>query len=624
MAVTANRIRAVLGAHAATVEEALAFLFPDPDRPVNLDGLRETAEEGDDLADVLAAVLNDSGTSGSFIAFLGARGIELRPLQPNAPIWDAVRRRRGAESAIPEPEPNDFPFDPLAAFATRARQFRCRILLDRRVMGSGAFVSARLVLTAAHVIEELICARQPQPALPGADPAAVPAAGPHLHQIRILASDGRRYPARLVWHSPVHACEHDGGLPPPAEAASHRDVALLRVLLPLGHSYGHIELPPQPVEWTGPRMLALVHYPRGKARGFVSGRVLRRKDDIRLQHDIATEPGSSGGPGFDTDLRFIGLHQGRTGGRGRLVPHSQFAAEPAFLDAIRQDCPPRYLWSLDGNLDGPIIIGRQQFFAGLAAMVEQPDSLLRGLWIRRLDTSRATGLGFSFDMLRAFLASQRPAAQAMVRDVLWRVPTALSTENLLDGLARMALDRPAAEAHAGVRGHETSRVAEQRDRAQRLAQELQRRAEAEDRIFWFFLETPPGGELAEPVLAEFEHLVEWLVAHRNLRLILAGFEQYALAPLRFQNAEEALTARRPGLLVDPLGRFTDADIAVTLAAMLRDLTGEEALDPMLAEDMVRQVTHGLPQLHPGIYDFDHMRRATRRLQSCVRKRMGMR
>lgn len=147
---------------------------------------------------------------------------------------------------------------------------------------------------------------------------AAPAAGeehPHLPALQVVASDGEPYSARYVWHSPVHENDRLGRLPSGPGAADHRDVALLRVMLPLGQSYGRIELPDPPISWSGPRLLALVHYPDGERRGFCTGRVLREADtDLRLRHNVRTAPGSSGGPGFDRNLEFIGLHQGRRRG----------------------------------------------------------------------------------------------------------------------------------------------------------------------------------------------------------------------------------------------------------------------------------------------------------------------
>ena len=610
-AVSPASLRPVLKQHEPVVAEALAVLFPSPDAPVNLEGLRMAAWGDEDLADVLAGVLRKSKTAPSFAAFLAARGIALRRPKCPADILDAPAAAPSDLPPIAQPPDGDFPFEALAAFATRAAAFRCRIQLDGEILGSGAFVSARLVLTAAHVVERLLAA--------SGGPA-----GPKPPVPWVVASDGRRHRARLVWHSPVFPGEYKGEIPGDTAAAQHRDVALLRVDMPLGQSYGHLDLPDPVVDWQGPRLLALVHYPQGRQRGFVPGRMLRvGPGDIRLRHDIRTAPGSSGGPGFDRDLRFVGIHQGRLNGGGRMVPHGQFAADPGFRGAIAGDVPPRYLWSLDGDPDGPIIVGRGRFFAGLAAMQDHPHSPLRGIWVRRLDMSRMTGLGFSFEMLRAFLARWRGPGDPAPQDRILRVPVAMGDRDLIAALARLALDGDAVEAHAGVREGETSDVAAQGDRAGHLAEAMGRRAQDQGRRCWLFFEAPPGGMLAEPARTQFEHLVDRLVLHGNLRLILAGFEQYALTPLRFQSEDEALTAARPGLLVDPLGHFTGKDVEVTIDAMLRDLAPSDLPDRPVLDWMVGRVTKELRQADAFSYHFDELPRAIDRIRAGVKLQVGL-
>ncbi|MEW9920940.1 serine protease [Marimonas sp. MJW-29] len=614
MPITAENLRDVLQRHAPVVELALEQLFPDPVRPMNLDGLRVLAQDGQDLADVLKQVIDQRNLGDSVEAFLNARGIELIP-RSEAETWDQnIPPLAGA--AIPEPVPNDFPLEKIGGFALRASAFRCRIEVDGVTEGSGAFISNRLVLTAAHVIDKVIAAERQAEEDGGAAPA--------LPKITVKTSDGREYEARCVWYSPVHDSERNGQLPPAAEVDKHRDAALLRVGLPLGLSYGYCTLPEPPVDWVGSRLMTLVHYPQGNIRGLTRGRVLRDGlDDIRLRHDVDTAGGSSGGLAFDRDLQFIGIHQGRWNDFRKLVPHAVFASAPGFVDAIARDRPRRYLWSLDDDIDGQLIIGRGQFFAGLAKMVEEPASLMRGIWVRRTDTTKTTGLSFSFEMLRAFLKNRIRPSDPETKHLCFQIATDLEETDLISTLALEVLGALAAGAAPGVRAGETSDVAEARDRAVRLAQDLQRRAADEGATFWLFFEPPPDGKLSDSARTQFEHLAEWLVTHRNLRLVLVGFEQYALAPLKFQRAQEADTARKPGLLVDPLGRFTDADVQVTLQAMLSDLNKEDNINPIIMQDLVQQVTNGLDDQSTGVYIFDELERAVKRIRLLVKLRTGV-
>lgn len=617
MTLTADALRDVLQDHSLVVDQALEQLFPDPDAPVNLDALRVLAGDGADLATVLEEVIETGDEHGDMTArleaFLNARGIELIKRSEDE-TWDqGLSPFPGA--VIAEPVPNDFPLEKVGRFALRASAFRCRIIVDGSEEGSGAFISKRLVLTAAHVVEKFTLAQAQ--AANDADMAALP-------KIEIKASDGQTFEARLAWASPVHDNERTGGLPPANAIVTHQDIAVLRVGLPIGLSYGYCDLPDPAVDWTGPRLMTLVHYPSGNRRGLTRGRVQRdTAQDVRLMHDVDTQGGSSGGLAFDRELQFIGIHQGRWDSFRRLVPHALFARNPDFVDTVQRDQPRRYLWSLEDDIESQIIVGRLNFFTGLTKMLEEPGSLLRGIWVRRLDTSTTTGLNFSFEMLTAFLKNRAHPSDPVSRHVCHRIPTDLEEQDLIADMARLVLGADAQAAHIGVRAGETSDVAEERDRAFRLAQELQKTAASQNATYWLFFETPPDDKLSDTARTQFEHLVEWLSTHRNLRIILAGFEQYALAPLKFQRIAEADSARRPGLLVDPLGQFTNDDVQVTLEAMLEDLNNEDNIEPLILQELVKQVTKNMQEVQDGVYSFDELGRAVDRIRLTVKLRAGL-
>ena len=614
MALTAEHLRVVLTDHEEVVDQALEALFPDPEAPIKLDALELLIEPGQDLADVLRVVIMSGNKVAELEVFLNARGIDLVGRSRNED-WnsDAVPFNG---HPIAEPNPNDLPLEKVGPFALLAHAFRCRIVLDGTVKGSGAFISKRLVLTAAHVVEDAINAKE-----------AAKAAGtvnPVLPTLEIKTSDGKTYSARCVWFLPVHDAERTGSLPPASAFDTHQDVALLQVNLPLGVNYGFCDVRAPVVEWQGSRLMTLVHFPDGDMHGLTLGRVQRdTSQDIRLRHDVDTQGGSSGGPAFDRELQFIGVHQGRWDAFRRLVPHGLFAANPDFVQAIELDKPRPYLWSLDDNIDGQIIVGRRMFFEGLAHMVDPSQTQMRGIWVRRIDTGQRTGLNFSFEMLKAFLKNRIQPDDIKLDHRCFRIATDLEEDDLIANVAETVLGAAAIAANPGVRAGETSDLATERDRAVNLAAALQAKAKAEGATYWVFFEPPPDDKLSEIARTQFEHLADRMVMHPNLRLILAGFEQYALAPLRFQRPVEAKDARRPGLLVDPLGPFSDVDIKVTLSAMLADLTGPDGFPEEKIAEIITDVTRNLTEERPGVYKFSQLAKAVSRIRDAVRLKAGL-
>ena len=575
---TVGKMRKALALHEAVIRRALTALFPSPDEPLSLDAIALGVEEddGEDLADMLLATLNQFHKVPHFISYLRARGADPLPRQRNKIFAANIARFNGIE--IGEPAHRDFDFDALGAFAPRAEAFRCRITLDNATEGSGAFVAPNLVLTASHVLDGYFAPR----------PANAPAP-----RLGIIASDGVYYPATCVQRWPYHKAEVTGELPPNGDVNTHVDIALLRVFMPLGQTYGRIDMNGACPDFIGPDLFTLVHYPEGQETGFVSGSIRRDGPDAsRLPHDIDTEGGSSGGPGFDRNFNFLGIHQGRWKNVRRLVPYERFCGEPKFRALIEENSKLRTLWSLDRNIEGPLIIGRRQFITGLAAMLDTPGSRLRGVWIRREDTGSIRGLGFSYDMLQAYLMQHgQPDAHPPHRCI--RVSPTLRTTDLLGDLASLALGAGAAPvAAAGTGAGETTGVAQQDSRASALLQSMQEKAARDGQTWWFFFDNPPNG-LSPQVQVQFEHVARHLPTQGNLRLILAGYETYRLAPLRFGNVMEAEAARRAGLLVEELGPFTRSDVDATITAMITSLSPESDLLPPRLREMTDRSLQGL-------------------------------
>jgi hypothetical protein len=89
-----------------------------------------------DAAELLLQLLVDDGLVTAFVSALQARGVAI----------DA--------DALADPD-GEIPFEELEAFLPRARAFRCRVLKNGQVAGSGVLVGPSLVLTS--------CRRPPRP-----------------------------------------------------------------------------------------------------------------------------------------------------------------------------------------------------------------------------------------------------------------------------------------------------------------------------------------------------------------------------------------------------------------------------------------------------------------------------
>lgn len=530
------------------VIDALDDIYRDLPGSLSLDVLRDMAATSEGLftvADLLLSALNRHQMSGRFVAYLRARGIDLLPRAHDDLIDIEFTDDFGSVVIGPVPH-DDLDLAGLAAFAGSAQAFRCRIRIDGQVRGSGALISPRLVLTAAHVVEGAMAARGN-------------GAGPRLE---ITASDGKTYPARVVWSLPHHAAEAEGDLPPPEAADTHADVALLRVDSPLGRLFGRMKLPDPPPDWIGPGLFTLIHFPDGQVRGLSIGRIQRNgPDDIRQFHTVDTEPGSSGGPGFDRRFAFLGLHQGRWQAFRRIVPYARFATHPDFRVELERDRPPAHPWSLDGSLDSHMIIGRGLFFDTLSVMIEGSAPNLRGVWVKRAQIDQTEGLGFGFRMLEAFLAAHDR------KDDILRLSTGADTDDLIGYLEALVFGaQEANETHPGVRVDETTSVAHDADRARALADRLDRRAQIRDRALWLYFENPPSG-LSRDAQFQFEHLIRAVILRAHVHLILAGFETYDLMLRAFTRPDEARRSSARGVVVEYLGNFRRSDVAATVQAM---------------------------------------------------------
>jgi hypothetical protein len=583
---TAATLAVVITAHRPVVEEALRYLAPGI-ADYNLDAIEVQAMiRRCDTADMLLSLLHQMQLTDAFLVMLRARKVAL----PQASTAPFVPGPAAPDIAIGQVTEGGFDLAELGRFAYSAKAFRCRILIDGASQGSGAFVSPRLVLTAAHVIETVT---------------------PN-QRLEVLAEDGARYIARKVWHLPCHPDEHTGELPPANTADTHADAALLKLLHPVGLRLAAIGLP-QTLDprWTGPRHLFLVHFPQGEDTGGSPGRVWRNLGDLRLVHDIATEPGSSGGPGFNRLLQFVGLHQGRLNGGNtrRLVPFDRFAANATFRNEITADSRVRAFWSLDGSPNGHLVLGRSLFVDAARALALGELPMLAGLWVRRADIDTPMGLPFTHRILRALLQGLGLAADVTL------IPTEQASGDLLANIDTLTAAHPS-EARAGVRGDETTLTASDADRAMALMERLGALAAA-GRQQWLFFENPPEG-LGQRVQFQLEHIVRLALRTAGVRIVLAGFETYGLVDTRFESIADAETSTRPGLLVEILGDTPVADIRATLTEACRD-TGLD-WSPDIVRHEVDQAIAGL-SVSGDRLKAEHLTTVAGRLSEALRKEL---
>jgi hypothetical protein len=588
---TVAALASVIAAHRPVVDEALGFLGGGT-TDYNLDAIEVQATlRGRDTASMLLALLEQMQQVDAFVAMLRARRITLASGE-DAPFSAlGAAAETSADDVFGQLSEGGFDLAALGRFAFRAKAFRCRILIDGVAMGSGAFVAPRLVLTAAHVLERLTSSQR----------------------LEVLAEDGNRYAARLVWHSPCHPDEHSGALPPATAADTHADAALIKLLHPVGRRLAEITLPDTlDPNWTGTRNLFLVHFPRGEDTGGAIGRVLRNSGDLRLVHNITTDPGSSGAPGFDRQLRFVGLHQGRLhrGNNRRLVPFDRFAAIPAFRAEIDADRNLRSLWSLDGSPDGHMILGRWLFLDAVRAIALRELPMLAGIWVRRSNLSDVTGLSFSHSILSASLKALGQEADVTL------VPTDHATDDLIAIIEGLAV-AGTGDARPGVDTDETTGSAADADRATALMERLGVRA-AEGRPQWLFLENPPEG-LGQRAHFQLEHIVRLSLRVQGVQVVLAGFETYGLVDTRFESTDDALTSSRPGLLVEILGDTAVDDIRATLAEACHD-TGLN-WSPDIIRHEVERALAGLPQ-PGGRLSAEHLGTVAQRLAATLRERLA--
>ncbi|WP_448625263.1 trypsin-like serine peptidase [Geodermatophilus sp. URMC 64] len=509
---------------------------------------------------------------------------------------------QGQGVPLTRPEPADFAdhVDPatFTVFSARAQSFRCRVLVNGKVAGSGCLIGPSLVLTAWHVV------------------AVGPPGGPQepAPSIRVALADSTEQDV-IVPPSFASFCgdaEYDGRAPRrDADVEGRNDVAVLLMRRPAAAHLGFAGLPATAPATATHGVLFLVHYPEGADRGYGVGQLAKiRNVTARWRHDITTQGGSSGGACFDATLQLAGVHQGKWDGGGRLVPLSRFLADLRPL--VAADTGPTALWSLDGTESGALVLGRDLFFEAVAA-ARDATGRVRGLRLKRRDVAAGgtTGLAFSHDLLSRLL-HRHGAGSTLVRigfdelvtdlvaDICRRVTAA--------GLPLHPLPDPAGP------GPVTPESAA-RDRTRQLAAAVEEAAAAAGRTVWFFFDNPSVA-LSESARLLLDGFVAAALLQPHLRLVVAGFETVALPGQEFAAPSAATGAGPPGLVVEYLGGFPRGAVLDFLARAHADLTGRPA-DPAVLDQIADRALTPLTSFN-GIYRADDVETVVTALRADLR------
>ncbi|MEX0364559.1 MAG: serine protease [Ruegeria sp.] len=598
---TANDLQPLLQDRPELVNDTIEEVFQSAGHGGDIDSFRSVAQlfpEGNALAGLMVERLLDKGLMARFIAALRMRGVEPLPPDPDQ-LTDPV-------ALVPlngAADHDDLDIDQIGEFASGAKAFRCRVMVDEQVMGSGAMVSPRLILTSAHVVD----AYAPDAAT-GVDPSAV-------QDVSVQLSDGSRHQARAVWVAPCFEGEKTGQMPEGPDASALCDAALLRIRAPLGRTLGHLSLPAEPPDWVGTEAFVLIHFPEGAEKGIAVGHLRREQlDEARHVHSISTHGGSSGGAGFDRSFAFVGLHQGRWRNVRRLVPYHHFAANDDFRTQIDRDCPPRRLWSLSDDLDGHFVIGRNGFFDALTAMLETEETSLRGIWIKRTEIDGRQGMNFSFNLLDRFLDVNEGNHRVV------RLETGFNRRDLVDAVRQRALlgAGPVA-ARAGVAADETTDAAHEDDRIKALIEELRAQCQARNEMLWLYFENPESGQI-DHTRFQLEHLIEEVLEAPEMRLVLSGCETYDLRARTVTSIDEAATDTRPAVFVDYIRPFLRRDVFDCVQLMTEAL--ELDWDEGVCNHMVDRALDGIPPVVANRFATTKLPLVADRLRSEARRDLG--
>ena len=604
-------VETAIKANAAMAADALATiqLGSDKDRLV-FEGLQVSARiEGAPFEPYLVGLLETRGQLKPFAFALAARGILAGEDWDKALAEMVAKAAAGAANAEGEEDDSDQNDDPKSfvethidddafdAFRNRARSFRCQILVDGAVAGSGFLVGPSTVMTAWHVIKA-IKVRKPKLEVKFLDERIIPAFVPPQ-----FASECSQRELEQLFPKDD------------AEVNGLHDVALLTLKRPAGAHLGFARLSNSGATIKSRSSVILIHYPEGKYRGIGIGmfRKLRGLSN-RWAHTVQSAGGSSGGGCFNTRFELAGVHQGRVpkakGGGGRLVPVSGLPQE--VHDLIARDEAPPTIWSLDGTVNGALVVGRQDFFHGFHA-ASQPASRVRGLHIKRVDAAAdVTGIPFTYLMLEQLVARSLDAR-------LVRISIETLLPDLADEIVRRAqaagLDVAPIAPIDGVSAGQSAPEAVAADRGRRAASALDGWAGAHGLTIWVFLEHP-SVVFGEALRSSFEAFVDQSLKLEHVRLVIAGYEAVGMPGMEFRSAAEARGDGPAGVVVEYISEFGFGDVE----ELVRQAA--EGLGKVISKERVTELAEdaldGMPSVN-GVYEQWRAAEVSDRLKAPLRR-----
>jgi hypothetical protein len=528
-----------------------------------------------DKAELWLEQLVGAGLVLAFVNALQARGVSID------------------DAALADPD-GAILIDELSAFLPKAKAFRCRVLRNGQVAGSGVLVGPSLVLTSWHVIAVKA------PGLPQ-EPAP---------DLSVLLSDDSKQRAKVPaeFQSECGDAEYDRIAPKQdADVVDRNDVALLAMERPAAAHLGFVPLPGHaPVPRSGSR-LVLIHFPEGQDRGIDFGFTRKiRNVTARWRHDVTTKGGSSGGACFNQELQLLGIHQGEFDNTARFVPLDRFL-DPV-LECVRKDIAPPTLWSLDGTSTGSLVVGRGLFFEAVSKAGEAGNRV-RGVRIkRRAIEAGSVGLAYSHEVLEQLLARRGPAHR------LVRVTQDEIVPDLVAEIRRRCrlsgLDLPEPENEPGVAPGQAPPETTAKDRGAVLAAAVEAFSAAEGLTIWFFFDNPTI-TLSESARLSLEGFIDAALVQPHVRLVIAGFETMPLPGLEFATASPPEGDRSPGLVVEYVGGFRRVDIVDLLTLASRDLTGDVDLTAM--DEAADRALAGLTDFN-GLYADEDLATVSDRLR----------
>ena len=558
--------------------------------------LGETAPLTVDSLTAAAALLN-TGLEELWVSQLASRGA--------LDAFAESLRARGVPLDAPRPEVFDdhVDLDKLGIFAPQAKAFRCRVLVNGVIAGSGCLLGPSLVLTAWHVVAVNAPHQLQQP----------------MPRVEVILSDQSKQDIIVPFgfESFCGDAEYGGHAPrADSDVLDRNDVALLVMRRPAAAHLGYVRLPSAVRETASRSTLCLVHFPAGDDKGIGFGMISKiPRVTARWRHNITSCPGSSGGACFNRDLELAGLHQGRWAGGGRLVPLSLFIADLRPL--VEEDIAPRTLWSLDDTENGAFVIGRDLFFEAVKEAGGE-GSRIRGMRIKRRDlNSGTTGLAFSHEMLTQLLI-RRGLGHRLVRVTLDQFVTDL-VQDIRHRVRAAGLPLQDPAASTGVSLGAAAPEGNARDRAANLARTIEGAAAAAGLIVWLFFDNPSVA-LSEPARLALEGFAAAALVQPHLRLVIAGFETVPLPGQEFAAPSAALGSGPPGLVVEYLGGFTRSDVLDFLTRAGQALTGQPP-HPAAIGQTADEILAPLPAFN-GIYREADLETVVTGLRSRVRLRHG--